>query len=147
MRIKKSRAAHMHSMAEYMAEHAEKYKLPPKRMYILGYLHDIGYLFGDKCHELTGSSYMDMLGYVDADIIRFHGSSPQDYISYKRCEEEDIPKELILLWEADLMIDVDGKEVGFSERLKGIKERRGEQTYKIAQERANWLITRGYGRW
>lgn len=137
--INPGRAKHMHGVAEYMMENAEKYGLDGPRMYVLGLLHDVGYMFGDDNHELLGSSEMEMLGYIDHDLIRFHGCTPSEYKDFKKCEDEDIPNELVLLWEADMAIEVDGRHVTFDERLQSIKKRRGDKTFKRSLETVDWL--------
>ena len=137
--INPGRAKHMHGVAEYMHDNAEKYNLDPARMYVLGLLHDVGYMFGDDNHELLGSSELEMLGYVDHDLVRFHGCTPSEYKSFKHCDDDDIPNELVLLWEADMAIEVDGRQVSCDERLKSTLKRRGEKTYKRAVETVNWL--------
>lgn len=47
------------------------------------------------------------------------------------CSIEDIPKELILLWEADVSVDSMGNEVGFKNRLTDIGLRYGLIVYLI----------------
>ena len=132
--IKDDRMRHMHGVAEFMFEHADDYGLQPERMYILGLLHDVGYMINNEQHELCGSSYLDLLGYVDSDFIRSHGLTPKEYMNFHRCMEDEIPKEMILLWEADLSIDIGGKQVDMLERLNGIKKRRGDKVYNKAFE-------------
>lgn len=134
-----NRPNHLVGVAEYMACHAEEFGLVKERMFILGYLHDIGYIFGDIDHELKGACYLDFLGYKDFEIIQAHGMTPKDYTDWKNCSEDDIPKELFLLWEADLRVDIDGRMVSFEERLDGIRKRRGDFTYNKALEKVIWL--------
>lgn len=57
------------------------------------------------------------------------------------CSIEDIPKELILLWEADVSVDSMGNEVGFKNRLTDIGLRYGFDSlpYRIVEEIINWL--------
>ena len=146
-RIKDDRIKHMHGVAEYMADHADEYGIDEGRAYTLGLLHDVGYALVDKHHEQVGGALLEMSGYCDAKYIMYHGVTPNIYKELKNCEDEDIPAPLILLWEADMMVDVNGKEVGYSKRLEGIKERRGEKTYKQGLELASWLVEHNHGRW
>lgn len=146
-RIKDDRIKHIHSVAEYMADHAEEYGLDEGRCYVLGLLHDVGYAISNNQHESVGGALLDMYGYCDAKYIIYHGITPSYYKELKHCDDEDIPKPLVLLWEADLMIDVNGKEVGYQKRLESMKARCGEKIYKQSLERANWLIKHNHGKW
>lgn len=62
------------------------------------------------------------------------------------CRSNEIPKELILLWWADLMVesrgDKAGEVVGFEERLNTIKNIHGEDSiqYQICKDTVDWLI-------
>ena len=57
MQISQERIAHMHGVAEWMYTHAEEYGCENKdEMYLLGLIHDIGYLYGSKeDHEQKGA--------------------------------------------------------------------------------------------
>lgn len=49
----------MHSVAEYMYRNAKKYDLNPEEMYILGLIHDIGYLKDRLDHEVHGARLLE----------------------------------------------------------------------------------------
>lgn len=143
MKIRENKIAHIHRVAECMYEHASEYELSSEEMYILGLLHDIGYLKGATNHAVNGSKLLQSVGYDLYDIVAWHGKTPAMYMEAKNVSE--IPKELILLWAADLTIGSDGSELGFNERLKDIANRYGvcSTQYKNAEETVNWLISKG----
>ena len=144
--IPKERLAHMIGVAEYMYTNAARYNLDSKKMYVLGLLHDIGYISGNKSgHEEYGAELLkncfpgsesNLL-----EIIKMHDITPQEYIESNNCKKDDIPKELLLLLEADMMVDLSGEVVGFDTRLEAIKNHYGEYSnpYKICHETIEWL--------
>jgi len=125
------RIAHMHGVAEYMYANAEKYNLNKEEMFIVGLLHDIGYLYGKPGHAKNGAKLLESMGFKYAEEIGLHGTIPQEGIS-------DV---LRLLLEADLSIGTDGSLVGYDERLKNIGERLGKESkeYKIAENTVEFL--------
>lgn len=88
-----------------------------RKMFAVGFLHDIGYEFAENdTHGETGASIAVLIG-VDPEVveaIRKHG------------KENDGSVILSILNEADMMTDGKGNAVGIEERLKDIKERYGE---------------------
>ena len=60
-------------------------------------------------------------GYTD--VIAWHGRAPEDYCNHFGVATEDIPPELLLLWEADLHIGPDGKYMETDDRIKDIFKR------------------------
>lgn len=138
-KLSNKRIKHMHGVAEYMYENAEKYGLNADKMYILGLLHDIGYIVDNNEHEVMGARLLNESGYEHGDIISWHGTTPSDYMRLRDCES--VPKELILLWEADMSIDSQGMEVSFVERLFDIRVRYGKDSiqYRKAKETVAWL--------
>lgn len=75
--------AHNIGVAEYMRENAEKYGLPADEMYVMGLLHDIGYIKQHKGHEEYGAELLETMGlkprYVYA--IKYHGLNPKQRFS------------------------------------------------------------------
>ena len=135
----------MHGVAEWMYNHAEEYGIGNKEeMYLLGYIHDIGYIQGKENHEANGAFLLGKDTYYGR-LVRWHGSTPQEYIDYYKqlCPTMgvDIPKELILLWTADMTINSEGRNVGFWERLEDIEDRYGKDSepYRICSETIEWL--------
>jgi len=140
-RIDDNRIKHMHGVAEYMYNNAEKYGLNKEQMYVLGLLHDIGYVKEKAGHEQYGGDLLDDLFYIDAAIITWHGSTPKEYKDILLCDDKNIPKELVLLWEADMHIDLNGEDVGFEKRLEDIGNRLGTDSiaYKNCCDVVSWL--------
>ena len=142
MRITKERMAHMHGVAEWMYEHAEEYGCENKdEMYLLGLVHDIGYLYGSKEeHEQKGAELLGLDTYYGR-FVQAHGLTPQEYMDNYCCFESEIPNEMILLWTADMMVDLSGNAVGFKARLDDIGKRHGidSEPYRICKETMLWL--------
>ena len=87
-----------------------------QEMFVLGYLHDVGYEFTDnEYHALTGAEILAFSDYKYCKEIMFHGSLQKSF-----CSEE-----LDLLNIADLHIDSNGNFVSIRRRLKDIAERYG----------------------
>jgi len=130
--IPKERILHMHGVAEYMYKNAEKYNLDKTQMYVVGLLHDIGYLFGKEDHPTTGSQLLKDLGFIYSDDISLHGYAPKN---------QNISNVLRLLLEADLTVGKDGTLVGYKNRLKDIGVRLGfnSEAYIIAKETVDFL--------
>lgn len=147
--IPDSRICHMHGVAEYMYHHAEKYGLIPDEMYVLGLFHDIGYVRGKPEHERNGADLLRQFGVSGnfADIINYHGTSPEEYMNLFRCHPSEIPSALVLLWEADMHVDQTGEDVGYEARLRDIGNRLGFQSkaYNICKETVVWLINNTSG--
>ena len=148
-RITDERMAHMHGVAEYMYAHALEHQLEPEKMYVLGLLHDIGYLGGKDGHESRGANILKNLGFEMGYFIAilWHGSTPSDFLALTGGEKKlKIPKELILLWRADMSVDSKGNEVGFQKRLEDIGNRLGFESreYKNCSEVIEWLIHNGW---
>lgn len=143
MRINNERIAHMHGVAEYMYKNAPKYGLIPEEMYFLGLNHDIGYINNKEQHEEFGAELLSNVGITKplSDAIKWHGTSPQEYTSINFCSDVDIPRKLVLLWEADMHVDMSGKDVGYDIRLEDIKDRHGmnSEPYRKCCDTVNWL--------
>ncbi len=133
--INKYKTAHMIGVAEYMRERANDYGLNPDEMYVVGLLHDIGYLKGHSGHEQYGAMLLDKMGMLKYSFaVELHGNKLRelftDYMfnkfehigSFDRKTKGHI---LTLLVEADSSIDARGFRVGFENRLKDIGERYG----------------------
>ena len=137
--INDERIAHMHGVAEVMYDYCNNFgcNRTPDEMYIVGLLHDVGYLSGKEGHESKGAELVS--NPADQYLIRYHGCVPS--------EVPTITPELRLLWFADLMVESAGpnagKVVGFEERLKGIAERYGEDSkaYKVVKETVDYLVS------
>ena len=85
-----------------------------RKLFILGYNHDIGYEFGDN-HELSGADALASVGFDFVDEVRFHGEPNPVYTS----------EFLEILKMADMQIDRYGNVVGYDGRLRDISRRYG----------------------
>lgn len=150
MKIENARILHCHGVAEYMYYHAGYIDRDADKMYVLGLLHDIGYLNGKAEHEFYGAELIRNTFDVDsqdivAKCIFYHGTTPNKYMELHMCSKEDIPSELILLWQADMVVESSGenagKIVGYNRRLKGIEDRYGidSDAYRTCKETIDWL--------
>ena len=128
---------HSVEVARYMSENAERYGLNPQEMYVVGLLHDVGYLYGRENHEENGANLLQYMGLENeyTDAIYLHGKSPYD-LPYG-----ELSPTLRLLYEADMSVDKFGKRVGFKGRLEDIGERYGKDSiaYKTASEVIRYL--------
>lgn len=138
--IRKDKQKHMFGVAEFMAKHAAEFDCKEDEMYVLGLLHDIGYIYGKPDHEKNGSKLMFELGYRDCNFIEWHEMSPEEY--KKALLVEDLPKKLLLLLTADLSVNTVGEDVGFDARLEEIKRNYGEDSasYKTSVDIVSYLI-------
>ncbi len=114
----------MLGVAEYMRERAPDYKLNPEEMYVLGFLHDIGYLKGRERHEVNGAKIVRNMGVDErfASAIEFH-----DCIY--GVSEEHRTKEMVLLIEADSSVNAEGYIVGFDKRTTDVARRYGNAKF------------------
>lgn len=95
-----------------------------KKMFMLGYLHDVGYEFvEDKDdHPMMSCELLDLLSYesskTNMSAIANHGM----------LSEGNRSDEWRILTMADLQIDSEGNDVGILLRLKDIRDRYGEDS-------------------
>lgn len=125
------KVSHSKTVAEFMLKNAERYGVDPAKAYIVGLLHDIGYIAGRRGHEEKGAEMLMCELGVDEDVvnaIRFHGTKPKEMekmIKGTRTEA-DTMKLITLLYEADMSVDAKGRNVGTKERLRDIRARYGD---------------------
>lgn len=152
-KIDRERIEHMHGVAEFMYEHYDQFNcklLSKEEIYFLGLNHDIGYMYNKDEHETKGANLISKICQGTTPIIchfiALHGITPKEYMEITNYTVDQIPHEMILLWYADLTIEArgyrTGKDVGFETRLKGVKEKYGEDSlpYKIGKQTVDWLI-------
>ena len=146
MLLKDNCVAHMHGVAEYMAEHASDRDLDKYEMFFIGYTHDIGRICPFKDHADFSSTLIGNYHYTQ--IIKYHSLTPYEYMNLSRVNEYAVPPELILLWEADLSVDSTGKLCGYDARLKDIESRYGKDSkeYVDSELTVKWLLERGFGK-
>lgn len=119
---------HIRAVAEVMRDTALANGLGDEeadRMYLLGLVHDVGYLHGARGHAGRGADLLASAGYELAEEVRLHGRLVDD------------PSDaLLMLWHADLSCDWRGRRVGYDERLAGVIERYGEGSEQARNVRA-----------
>lgn len=125
MKLKENKGRHMLGVAGFMHDHAEALGLDPHEMYLLGVLHDIGYIYGAKGHAEKGGKLLFNQGYKLAKCVSWHDETPQRYMEMNLVDEP--PIELILLWMADLSVDTEGQVIGYDARLEDILNRYGAE--------------------
>lgn len=125
---------HSKAVAEFLFRNT---RLTDRReeMYILGLLHDIGYMKQDKGHAVAGGEMLRDLGFKNWQPVAYHGDP--NNTSNTMTDE--------LNW-ADMLIDHEGNLVGYEARLAGIKARYGEKStqYTDAQRIISKLRASGY---
>lgn len=115
----KSRINHSLAVAKKMVEIGKAQKFSNdqlKELFVLGYLHDIGYEFGDhENHAKIGGLILKDSGYKYWREVYYHGKSEAKYQS----------KYLSILNSADMQINSRGEDVGYQKRLENIASRYG----------------------
>ena len=121
-KMDKDRVIHSLAVAEKMIEIAQKLELTEKEqqeLFILGYLHDVGYEFKDPMnHNKIGGEILKESNYKYWKEVYYHGIPTKEYQS----------KYLDILNYADMSVNKYGKDVGFEKRLEDIKSRYGEES-------------------
>lgn len=139
-RISDERIAHMHGVAEYMYRHASDdfYRLDKDQAYMVGLLHDIGYIEGKSHHESFGGILLMKMGFKDCQIIAEHGKQlDQDSINNKK---------LLLLVEADMHVSsASKKEITYEEKLKELAAEHGKDSkaYALCEKNIRFLQALG----
>lgn len=104
-----------------------------KAMFILGFLHDVGYAFSSdqRQHEELGGEILRENSYEYWREVYFHGDPDSPYDS----------DELFVLNLADMQTSSDGRRVTIEERLEDIATRYGKDSsqFTLAQRLANSL--------
>lgn len=117
--INKYKMAHSIGVAEYMRENAWRYNLDGEEMYVLGLLHDIGYIYGREGHEKSGFKLLMNMGlkapYLTA--INLHGRNPYEIEKEVGFSLREECPALVLLYEADMSVNAQGFKVGFDGRI------------------------------
>lgn len=116
------RLKHSYAVANKMVELGKEKGLKENELnelFLLGYLHDIGYQYGDNTnHNTTGGLLLKNNNYKYWKEVYYHGIPDSEYKSLY----------LEILNIADMMIDKYGNDVGFEKRLEDIKERYGKNS-------------------
>lgn len=98
-----------------------------KEMFLLGYLHDIGYEYAEHAdsHPEVAAQILRDAGYKYWQEVKWHGIPNPPY-------ESD---ELLVLNLADMMTDGSGRPVTLRERLLDIEERHGSKSSQLLNSR------------
>ena len=114
---------HCYGVGVYMMNRAERLGLDPIEMFVLGFLHDIGYVFTDYCHEQAGADILRKAGFRKelVNAVLYHGRS-EVYLRTV-AGEEFITAEYKLLTEADGHVSGTGQVVSSDRRLKDVLNR------------------------
>ena len=117
-----NRAIHSLSVAKLMAKFSHLINRHPEDMFLLGYIHDIGYAIGgeNSNHNLYGGKLLMQNNYPYSKEILNHGIIT-DYNS----------DELTLLNICDMSVNSKGEIVTFENRKKDIAERYGINSKEI----------------
>ena len=138
--ITEDRLHHIIGVARLMKDYCIKNNYSEdyqKEMFTLGYLHDIGYEFGDNLtHAEIGGNMLKNQNYKYYNEVKYHGVPKSEYSS----------NELDLLNWADMHINGKGSYVTFEDRLIDIANRRGEDSvaYKCAKQVIEELKNKGF---
>lgn len=144
-RLTHNKIMHSASVAQYMSENATKYGLDREKMYVLGLLHDIGYLFGQRDHAEDGANLLNQFGLTEtkyANFIALHDTNPFEL--RMQYDGDHISPVLFLLQQADMTVDALGNFVGFDKRLKEIGRRYGENSKAYETAKAIVEYQKGY---
>ena len=123
--IAENKIKHSRAVAELMYSLASEEK--KEQMYILGLLHDVGYMFGHNNHNKNGGNLLKESGYQYWQEVFYHGDCQPPYSSY----------ELDLRNYADMPIGPDGTHIGFAKRLEDIEIRYGTDSKEYQNASTN----------
>ncbi len=116
------RLKHCYAVANKMIEIGKEKELTEnelEELFMLGYVNDIGYQFGDnESHNVVGGNVLKKSNYKYWQEVYYHGVPDSKYKSLY----------LDILNTADMMIDKYGNDVGFEKRLEDIKARYGKNS-------------------
>ena len=116
------RLKHSYAVAIKMMELGKKKNLSDEQLselFILGYLHDIGYQFGfNENHNIIGGNILKKNNFKYWKEVYYHGILNSEYKSLY----------LDILNMADMMIDKYGNDVGFDKRIEDIRSRYGKDS-------------------
>ena len=117
-----NRLKHSLEVANKMIELGKAEELSKEQLqdlFLLGYIHDIGYQFGNnETHNVTGGTILKRNNYKYWKEVYYHGTFNSPYRS----------KYLDILNIADMSINSNGEDIGFDKRLEDIKNRYGEDS-------------------
>ena len=111
--LTEDRLKHMLGVARLMYEKAEGTETYKREMWLLGFLHDIGYEFDEDNHAKEGAKMLfDIFGVNGLSFPIEHHGSPTQFGERQQ-----------LLNYADMSISPEGERVSIEERLAEIEQR------------------------
>ena len=132
--IDKDRLNHSLAVARKMVEIGKSYNMNEKQLqelFVLGYVHDIGYEYENEQHRIIGGDILKQCNYKYWKEVYYHGEIDCEYSSAY----------LNILNKADMQVDKFGNDVGYTKRLEDIKGRYGEDStvYKKVKKLMNLI--------
>ena len=133
--ISDDRSKHMLSVARQCYKLAKESNLDEckcRELFVIGYLHDIGYEFCDKDsiveHPDIGFSLLESTLGINLKCIRLHGNPDVIVNPSKYGLTDNELLQLKFLDIADLTVNATGEIVSVEDRLNDIKTRHGEDS-------------------
>lgn len=128
MDISSDRMNHILAVANKMREIAKNqpdFAGLEEEMFILGFLHDVGYAFAEvqKEHAHLGGEKLKLQGYKYWQEVFHHGSPQNEYNS----------QELMLLNYVDMTTSPNGKSITIKERIEDIEKRYGSDSIQAKE--------------
>lgn len=117
-RISDDKLLHIRGVAELMYDvslSVTHIRAAAEQAFLLGLVHDIGYIRQAENHSSLGAEILYQSGYRYHDEVGNHGRLV-----------ENPSRELEMLWYCDLRVNHRGERCTFDERLAGIAERYGK---------------------
>ncbi|GGG73633.1 HD domain-containing protein [Corynebacterium pelargi] len=127
--ISDDRLLHLRAVGRRAAELSrELFNFPPEKqraMFVLGFLHDIGYEYAtdQRQHEHLGGNLLGCMGLDGWQVVHDHGDP----------DIADMSDELIILNIADMQTDGRGNHVTAEERLADIASRYGKDSEQFVR--------------
>lgn len=108
-----------------------------KKVFLLGWLHDVGYEFASTVaeHAKVGADLAELIGFEYSEEIRHHGISQELFHS-------DV---LDILYAADILVDAHGEFVTIEDRLDDISARHPKEdgVHESTEKLINHLKEKG----
>lgn len=140
-KIEENRARRMLGLAHYMEKEAPRYGIDPAEAFLTGFLSGIEHSLEYTDLEKQYTEILRWIGPQFKDILCEKSCTPAEYMRAFRFTARKIPKTLLLLWEAELSIGMNGEEIDPILRLEEIKNIYGRDSrpYWHALETSEWL--------
>lgn len=123
---------------------APKYNLKPDEMYMLGILHDIGFINDDSNennYTEYGDDLLERIGLISKKgksfrhIIKLNNTVPDFIMDWKKASH----RMRYLLYEAEMNVSSSGKIIDYDRRLQNLYEVYDEEIYEKGKAIVEWL--------